>query len=351
MIARLQVLSPWNHLSQFITQQISVIFILIILIFIFALDVGADALSISLGWENWDMAALGKVNYLYDLVVGGKASEVADFIADNPDVDLHAADLHQWSPFVRSLWHDSPAILDIFLRHCPARVDVNRLSSSGWPPVMHGIANDASVPTLQRLLACPLVKSDFIVLTPGSSLGWTPFALAACRSLGMMKLLIGSGRPLGWTPDDKMAGFIGSSTLPCIISSGQSDGFDDVEARQELLGRFIADPGRTRYLVQLDLAEEHGCSGDAVAYAPAVAAAMFACVVFLCDGILGLSKLDTTLDQPRARSLRFFLLCSKLPLELQMLLCHRVASSGKDSILCAQSEIAFRHLASLFLSL
>jgi len=65
---------------------------------------------------------------------------------------------------------------------------------------------------------------------------------------------------------------------------------------------------------------------------------MFALVVFVSDGLLQIK--DTT-PSPAAR---YFSIAMSLPLELQMVLCHRVVGSDKEIILGNESEAAFKAL-------
>jgi len=67
---------------------------------------------------------------------------------------------------------------------------------------------------------------------------------------------------------------------------------------------------------------------------------MFALVVFVSDGLLEIK--DTTTRTPAAR---FFSIARRLPLELQMMLCHRVVGSAKEIIPGKDSEVAFKELA------
>jgi len=70
------------------------------------------------------------------------------------------------------------------------------------------------------------------------------------------------------------------------------------------------------------------------------AAEMFALVVFVSDGLLQVK--DTTISAPGAR---FFSIDAQLPLELQMVLCCRVAGSAKEIIPGKSNEEAFVALA------
>ena len=65
---------------------------------------------------------------------------------------------------------------------------------------------------------------------------------------------------------------------------------------------------------------------------------MFALVVFVSDGLLQISDTTTT-------AARFFSIARRLPLELQMVLCHHVVGSAKEIIPGKDSEVAFKELA------
>jgi len=76
-----------------------------------------------------------------------------------------------------------------------------------------------------------------------------------------------------------------------------------------------------------------------------LAAKVFALTVFLCDGLLQ-PKPPALISNP---AVRFFTIASKLPMELQMILCHRVVGSMKQNILLKDSEAAFQSLARILL--
>jgi len=75
-----------------------------------------------------------------------------------------------------------------------------------------------------------------------------------------------------------------------------------------------------------------------------VAAEIFGMVVFVSDGLLQV----TQIIQSTATAARFFSIISHLPLELQMVLCYRVAGSSQEIISGKDSEMAFRELAKRF---
>ena len=96
----------------------------------------------------------------------------------------------------------------------------------------------------------------------------------------------------------------------------------------------------------------------------ALAAEVFALTVFLCDDLLqrkpgpnpiaalrffAIFHFLASNSTARATT-RFFTIASKLPVELQMVLCHRVVGSMKPNIPHKDSKAAFKSLARLLLS-
>ena len=69
------------------------------------------------------------------------------------------------------------------------------------------------------------------------------------------------------------------------------------------------------------------------------AAEIFALMVFVSDELL---QFKVTTPTPAAR---FFNIARRLPLELQMIICHRVVGSTKEIIPGKDSEVAFKSLA------
>jgi len=76
-----------------------------------------------------------------------------------------------------------------------------------------------------------------------------------------------------------------------------------------------------------------------------LSAELFALVIFVCDGLMQTRKTDETQNQQLYSFIRFFKITEQLPIELQMLLCHRVFGSTASIIASSRSESAFRRLA------
>ena len=99
-----------------------------------------------------------------------------------------------------------------------------------------------------------------------------------------------------------------------------------------LLERFMANPTQTRHELRVKLG-----------VLDKLAAEVFALTVFLCDDLLQLKPAPTTATSSAAT--RFFALAKRLPMELQMILCHLAVGSTKENILRKDSEAAFQALA------
>ena len=137
----------------------------------------------------------------------------------------------------------------------------------------------------------------------------------------------GSGLSLG---ERWISGNQGMSTGLMPLAGAKKRGRTDVAT---LLERFKNDATKTRHVMRAKL----GLLDD-------LAAEMFALVVFVSDGLLQIK--DTTITTPAAR---YFSIAPQLPLELQMILCHRQVGSAKEIIPGKDSEAAFKELAKRFL--
>jgi len=81
-----------------------------------------------------------------------------------------------------------------------------------------------------------------------------------------------------------------------------------------------------------------------------VIADLYTLIIFICDDLLTIKRYSNqnTLVQQQMNSdniVRFFNITTRLPIELQMLMCHRVFDSTGSNIRSSESELRFRHLA------
>ena len=82
-----------------------------------------------------------------------------------------------------------------------------------------------------------------------------------------------------------------------------------------------------------------------------LAAEVFALVIFLCDDLLRLKPaLPASAITAAAAAARFFVISKRLPMELQMILCHFAVGSMKQNIRQKESELAFKLLTGILLA-
>jgi len=155
-----------------------------------------------------------------------------------------------------------------------------------------------------------LLKYYRVDVTLEDNHGRTPLWSASCYGKHeVIESLIASGRDLGDVKNKTGKNWDGKY-------------FTALEAARKykktkavsLLERFVANPERTRHElhVKLGMLDEK-------------AAEVFALTVFLCDDLLQLMPAS----HPAAAATRFFMITSRLPMELQMILCHRAVGSTK----------------------
>jgi hypothetical protein len=101
-----------------------------------------------------------------------------------------------------------------------------------------------------------------------------------------------------------------------------------------LLERFTKNQAQIRHEIRVELA-----------IPDALAAELFAMVIFLCDGLLKPRSKKARLRKNLPETLRFFGIAQRLPMELQVILCFAVYDSGKERIPSKDSEPAFKSLA------
>jgi len=234
----------------------------------------------------------------------------------------------------------------IILVHHPD-IDLNAAATSFTP--LEACCHCGSVGMLRFLISDPRVN-----VALADSHGRTPLWLAVNRGyLNLVQWMIASGRELGNTVKDFGASY--------YTRSKPATSWDEKQNILDLLKKFNEDPVGVR----------HKLCGD-LGIADVLSANLFALVIFICEDLLTVNTkkkerektakiiIETVLrpkeedgggdlkedDDDHHRPVRFFVLVSKLPMELQMMVCHRVYKSPKDTIPSHKSEPAFQQLGS-----
>jgi len=201
-------------------------------------------------------------------------------------------------------------VIPLLLAH--PDIDVNVKDVNVWTPFFHACA-DGSTPCVRALL-----KDSRVNVNEPDNGGHTPLWRAALNGyLDVIRWWIATGREMDFeTPGD--------------VDRTDAIGIAYMYSQPEvatLLERFKDNRVETRHTLRVELG-----------WYDEMAAEMFALVVFVSDGLLQIK--DT--PSPAAR---YFSIASQLPLELQMVLCHRVVGKTKEIIYGKDSEAAFKELA------
>ena len=180
-----------------------------------------------------------------------------------------------------------------------------------------------------------LLKDPRVDITLGDRNDCSPLWYASRDGiLEVIERLIASGRDLGDVRNKTGKNFDSKEYTALEIAREENR----TEAAA-LLQRFITNPAQTRHEIRAKL----GMLDE-------LAAEVFALTVFLCDDLLQLKPAAHPAHPTAAATTRFFAIASKLPMELQMIICHRVVGSMKQNILHKDSEAAFKSLARILIS-
>ena len=207
---------------------------------------------------------------------------------------------------------NSSAVIPLLLAH--PDIDVNVKTKFGATPFYFACVT-GSTSCVREML-----KDSRVKVNERNNSGHAPLWSAASNGyLDIIKWWIASGREMD-------LGIPGDVEYADVIAGAKEEGRTEVVT---LLERFKENLEETRYQVRVELG-----------LLDALAAEVFAMVVFVSDGLLQIK--DTTITTPAAR---YFSVARRLPLELQMMLCFRQVGSVKEIIPGQVSEVAFKELA------
>jgi len=271
-----------------------------------------------------------KEEKLYHAAEAGHVAVVASLLSDNPEINVNWADTRKWTALYIACRNKHVEVVKLLLAH--PHINVNVKTHYGQTPFSWA-CRDGSVSVARLLLQDARVD---ITLTDQETGGHSPLWLAAWSGKHrVIKWLIASGRDLG---DMSLKGKFKNHDVWRDYTALEIARKLKREKVVSLLGRFMVNPTRIRHAVRVKLG-----------VLDALAAEVFALVVFLCDGLVQLKQAHhpATTDDVAAR---FFAIIKRLPMELQMILCHHAVCSMKQNILRKDSEAAFKALARVLLS-
>jgi len=190
------------------------------------------------------------------------------------------------------------------------KIDVNLKDKEGCTPLGLVCKRDWGRDVLVILLADPRVLVNEVDNSGSSPLKY----LAHKADLERVRLMIASGRVID------VEGITSNYSTPITF----------------FLSKYRSNPQQATFKTRVSLG-----------YPDAVAAQLFAQVVFVSDGLIRVREVEYSND----RAKRFINLAARLPMELQMVLCYRLAGSARNNIAGADREAAFKDITKWWLLL
>ena len=245
--------------------------------------------------------------------VSDDVAVVRKILTDNPTFDVNERlNGNGWTVLHYACHYGQHEIVSLLLGY--PDINVNQKTTYGSTPFNLGCYNG-------KVEAVKILLKDLRVdISMPDLLKWTPLTSASYRGkLQVIKWMIASGRELtnfdlkGELFDEKFTAIEGAKRWGHTVVVS-------------LLENLVAYPVQTRHEIRSHLGLAH-----------ALAAELFSTVVFLCDDYLRIKK-----KSRKTNAARFFDICSRLPMELQMILCCRVHGSAKDIIPFEYTEAAFK---------
>jgi hypothetical protein len=240
----------------------------------------------------------------------GNEEKARKILRENGEINVNWKDSLGRAPLHLACNYGHYKIVAMLLAH--PDIDVNLKTNGLTSPFLFACSN-GWIECAQLLLKDVRVK-----VNEYESTGHHPLMHAAYYGrLEIIKWWIASGREMD-------LGEPGNEHNDAIGAAGDR-GYKKVVSLLELFRDY---PNETRYEMRVKLG-----------WRQEMAAEFFATVVFLCDGLLGINEKNTS------GAAKFFGIAQRLPMELQIILCHRVAGSMRTNILKEHSELAFKKLA------
>jgi hypothetical protein len=260
------------------------------------------------------------IQELFDAVARGDVDKMTEMLKNEPDFDVNATPGDEWTLLHECTATNNTRVLGFLLKYPGIDVNVRYWDWNGTTPLMSALfhKHDSCV---RMLLSDPRTDA-----TISDEYDITPLWLSCARSsLITVHLLFASGKELG---DFNNTATSGSRVLNIFEVAAESG---DAEISR-LIDSYAKDKFVTIHLVRLHLEWTDAFVSD-----------LFALIIFLCDDLL---EIPTTIYQylkgDYSPACRFFKIASRLPMELQMVLCNRAFGSMKDTVLTKDSEPAFR---------
>jgi hypothetical protein len=240
-------------------------------------------------------------------VVRNRVSCAGLLLEDPRLLSVNEPDKYDRSPLHHSLAF-SPDIAVLLLSH--PQIDVNLTDASGNTPLMRACTHGQTA-CVELLLQHPKLRDPH----QANNIGETPLDVIISGSdLRILKVWISSGKEI---PEE------------WLLWGNEEEDEDEDLSVLELLAKYRTDSVETRR----EMRQEVGLYKEV--------ADLFAVVVFLCDGLYRIRRKQ---EKRRTKEARFFGIVSQLPMEMQMIVCHRVMGLSKDLLSGKACSSALKNL-------
>jgi len=252
----------------------------------------------------------------------GDLRKVKSILRYHPETNVNWESLFERNILAWACIRGHPSIVSALLAH--PTINVNVKSSRNGYTALYYAGYKGPVSCLRLLLDDPRVDVN---LHTGE--GETPLSNASSVGrLDVVRSLIASGRDLDFGKPRRKDDAIAATKAE---SWEGKEGKRNKAAVNSLLKKFKKDPVQTRFEVRVGLGSKDE-----------MAAEVFALVVFLCEGFVKLHRKGKRALEPGRR---FFNVAKRLPMELQMILCHLAMGSTKESVHSADAQAGFRSVS------
>jgi len=255
--------------------------------------------------------------------------EVVSLLLADTRIDPNRPDNEGTTPFFMAAQEDHKEVVSLLLAY--PGIDPDQPENEGVTPFLRACCDD-SKELVSLLLADPRIDPN----RPKNS-GATPLWLASQEGrLGVVQHILASGRKIDTRTRSSFNKKTAAEQGRRVVPRGVGDTEED-QKRKKTNGPLCAD------LID-EYERDPVAAGNRLRRLPGVrehfVGHLFALVIFHSDSFTVINERTASSD-----TRRFLKIASRLPLEIQMVLCNRIFGSSKDIILSKYSEPYFKCLA------
>ena len=270
-------------------------------------------------------------------------TEVVSLLLADARIDIHHPNSNGATPFFMACQQCHANVVSLLL--ADERIDVNRPRNDGGTPFNFSCGNG-----YKEVVSLLLADERIDVKKPNNNMSSPIWFASQNGHISLVQLMLASGREI-----DTKTKSIGGTAPWSNKSAAEVARHQAARARTiweteveyltckqngpliaDLLDSYAIDPVTTRQQLR-ELPElRNTFTSD-----------LFALIVFFCDGLLRVNAASSDIFSTSTKAARFIRVAQDLPIELQMVLCHRAFGSTRQNIPSADSEPAFKKLGRL----